>query len=48
MVERAFEVLFVLSLLAPAAAIVVGVWLVAWPRRRARLPSHARVAPSPH
>jgi hypothetical protein len=34
MVERAFEFLFTLALVAPAAAVILGVLLLAWPRRR--------------
>jgi len=32
MVEQVFGVLFVLTLVAPVAAIVAGVALLAWPR----------------
>jgi len=33
MIERAFEVLFVLALVAPPATVVVGALLLAWPRQ---------------
>jgi hypothetical protein len=33
MVERAFEFLFVLALVAPPSAVILGVLLVAWPQR---------------
>jgi hypothetical protein len=34
MVERAFDFLFALALVAPAAAVILGVLLLAWPHRR--------------
>ena len=33
MIERAFELLFVLSLVAPAVSVVLGVLIVAWPHQ---------------
>ena len=33
MVERAFEFLFLLSLAAPPATVILGALLVLWPRR---------------
>lgn len=34
MVERAFEFLFALALVAPPATVIVGVLLLAWPRQQ--------------
>lgn len=34
MVEGAFKFLFALALVAPPAAVILGVLLLAWPRRR--------------
>ena len=34
MIERAFEFLFVLALVAPTAAVLLGGFVLAWPRRR--------------
>jgi len=34
MLERAFEFLFALALVAPPATVIVGVLLLAWPRHR--------------
>jgi hypothetical protein len=46
MVERAFEFLFALALVAPPAAVILGVFLVAWPRRRVHGVNHALRTPS--
>jgi hypothetical protein len=47
MIENAFALLFVLSLVAPAATIVLGVLSVAWPHRvnatEHQTSAHARV-----
>ena len=40
MIERAFEVLFVLALVAPPATVIVGVLLLAWPRQQAHVVDH--------
>jgi hypothetical protein len=40
MVERAFEFLFALALAAPPAAVILGVFLLAWPRRRVQGVEH--------
>ncbi len=47
MVERAFDWLFVVSLLAPAVAVVVGVLLVLWPPPRLHGADHTSGAASP-
>lgn len=44
MVERAFEFLFVLALVAPPAAVILGVLLLAWPRRVQRADHTSRAA----
>lgn len=44
MVERAFELLFVLSLVAPAVSLALGVLLVAWPHRVHRVTHTSRAA----
>ena len=40
MVERAFEFLFALALVARPAAVILGVFVLAWPRRRAHGVEH--------
>ena len=46
MIERAFEFLFVLALVAPAAAVLLGVFVLAWPRRRVHGVEHTLRATS--
>ena len=40
MVERAFEFLFALALVAPPAAVIIGVFVLAWPRRSVHVIAH--------
>jgi hypothetical protein len=47
MVERAFEWLFVLSLVAPAVAVILSVLLVIWPPHRLHHAHHTSSATSP-
>jgi hypothetical protein len=46
MVEQIFGTLFVLTLVAPVAAVVVGVALLAWPR--GKVTRHVTISPHAH
>ena len=41
MIQRAFEFLFALTLVAPPATVIVGVLLLAWPRHRVQGVGHS-------
>lgn len=47
MVERAFEFLFMLALVAPPATLIVGGLLLAWPRQHVQGVDHTRRTTSP-
>jgi hypothetical protein len=47
MVEQIFGALFLATLFVPPAALIVGVFMLAWPRRR-EVPRHQRTMEHAH